>query len=177
MNKNERSLFLQINRNLFRREDIPVLNEILEDVDVSVMSRVNFIKPTTLLLVSIFLGKFGADRFMLGDRKYGMVKLSLILLYYLLLSAIIAADDNSALSIFFSMTMVLSAIGTFLFWIYDVFTSLRRTKTRNLNTLTQAIGYTDAALPTEPDKSPERSYGTNGYNNNYNTSSEGSYQR
>lgn len=45
-----------------------------EGKDVQVAST-SFKNPTTMLIVSIFLGSYGVDRFMLGDTGLGVAKL------------------------------------------------------------------------------------------------------
>lgn len=177
MNRNERNMFLHINRNLFRKEDIPVLDESLEDADASVVHNVELKTPVSVLLTSIFLGEFGADRFMLGDKRHGILKLSLIVLCHISLSGTIATAGNSSLSIFSSLVMVFSMTGILLFWAYDIITSYRRTKIRNFTTLSKAIGQTAPKRPAERSKKSVPSYDTGTYNDNYNTSAEGSYQR
>jgi len=47
----------------------------LTDEKFSLLSTIELKDPTTLLLVSIFLGALGVDRFMLGDTGMGILKL------------------------------------------------------------------------------------------------------
>ena len=47
----------------------------MDDEKFSLVSTIELKDPTTLLLVSIFLGTFGIDRFMLGDTGMGILKL------------------------------------------------------------------------------------------------------
>lgn len=47
----------------------------MDDEKFSLLSTVELKDPTTLLLVSIFLGVFGIDRFMIGDTGIGILKL------------------------------------------------------------------------------------------------------
>lgn len=47
----------------------------LDENRFSVVSTMEFKNPTTLLLVSIFLGSLGIDRFMLGEVGLGILKL------------------------------------------------------------------------------------------------------
>jgi len=178
MDKNERDMFLLSNRSSFRQEDIPVLDEILKYADTSVLSGVALIKPVSVVLISIFLGQFGADRFMLGDKMTGIVKLSILLLYYLLLSISIADEGNSSFSILVAITLLTSIAASLSFWLYDIFTSVKRAKIRNFDILTKATGYTRVDTPSAAsDENTGRSYVTDIGNNNYNTSTRGSYQR
>ena len=47
----------------------------MDEEKFSLVSTVELKDPTTLLLVSIFLGTLGIDRFMLGDTGMGILKL------------------------------------------------------------------------------------------------------
>ena len=47
----------------------------MDDEKFSLISTIQMKDPTTLLLVSIFLGTLGIDRFMLGDIGMGVLKL------------------------------------------------------------------------------------------------------
>ena len=47
----------------------------MDDEKFSLVSTIELKDPTTLLLVSIFLGTLGIDRFMLGDTGMGILKL------------------------------------------------------------------------------------------------------
>lgn len=48
---------------------------LLDESRFSMLSSVQFKDPTTILLVSIFLGGLGIDRFMIGDTGMGILKL------------------------------------------------------------------------------------------------------
>ena len=47
----------------------------MDEEKFSLVSTVELKDPTTLLLISIFLGTLGIDRFMLGDTGMGILKL------------------------------------------------------------------------------------------------------
>lgn len=49
--------------------------ERLDDSRITIVQSMDYKDPTTLLLISIFLGTFGVDRFMLGDVGMGILKL------------------------------------------------------------------------------------------------------
>ena len=49
--------------------------EKLDDSRFALLQSLNYKNPTTLLIVSIFLGGLGIDRFMLGQAGLGVLKL------------------------------------------------------------------------------------------------------
>ena len=49
--------------------------EKLDDSKFSLVQSLNYKNPTTLLIISIFLGALGVDRFMLGQTGLGVLKL------------------------------------------------------------------------------------------------------
>ena len=71
-------MFLMTNQKYFPAEKIMYLREKLaamDDSKFSLISTVEMKDPTTLLLISLFLGSFGIDRFMVGDTGMGILKL------------------------------------------------------------------------------------------------------
>lgn len=70
MDKQKIDLYLTTNAKYFEPSAIPIIRQKLETADDSTFLSVQACElkdPTTLLLVSIFLGSLGIDRFMLGD--------------------------------------------------------------------------------------------------------------
>ena len=49
--------------------------EKVEDNKLMIIQSIDYKDPTTLLIVSIFLGHLGVDRFMLGETGLGLAKL------------------------------------------------------------------------------------------------------
>ncbi|WP_319231932.1 TM2 domain-containing protein [Draconibacterium orientale] len=49
--------------------------EKLDDSRFALLQSLNYKNPTTLLIISIFLGSLGIDRFMLGQAGLGVLKL------------------------------------------------------------------------------------------------------
>ena len=71
-------MYIMTNQNYFPEEKIVYLKDRLRTMDeekFSLISTIEMKEPTTLLLVSIFLGTLGIDRFMLGDTGMGILKL------------------------------------------------------------------------------------------------------
>ena len=58
-----------------RKLKIKCIERTMDEEKFSLVSAVELKDPTTLLLVSIFLGVLGIDRFMLGDTGMGILKL------------------------------------------------------------------------------------------------------
>lgn len=71
-------MFVMTNQKYLPAEKIVFLKQKLAEVDdakFSLVSATEFKDPTTILLVSLFLGTLGIDRFMLGDTGLGILKL------------------------------------------------------------------------------------------------------
>jgi len=75
---NKIDMWIMTNSKFLPNEKIVYIKEKLKSIDEnkwSLLQTVEFKDPTTLLLVSIFLGSLGIDRFMLGDTGMGILKL------------------------------------------------------------------------------------------------------
>ena len=71
-------MFIMTNQKYFPAEKMVYLKDklrTLDDEKFSLISTMEFKDPTTLLLISIFVGGLGIDRFMLGDTGMGVLKL------------------------------------------------------------------------------------------------------
>ena len=71
-------MYIMTNQKYFPEEQIMYLKEKLmamPEEKFGLISTIELKDPTTLLLVSIFLGSLGVDRFMLGDTGMGVLKL------------------------------------------------------------------------------------------------------
>ncbi|MGI5852475.1 MAG: TM2 domain-containing protein [Clostridiales bacterium] len=78
MDAQKLDMFIMTNQKFFPSEKIMYLKERLRDIDdekFSLISTLELKDPTTILLVSIFLGTLGIDRFMIGDTGMGILKL------------------------------------------------------------------------------------------------------
>lgn len=78
MDQNKVDLYIMTNQKYFPPEKIMYLREKLEAMDdnkFSMISTIDLKDPTTILLISVFLGSLGIDRFMLGETGMGILKL------------------------------------------------------------------------------------------------------
>ena len=78
MTQDKVDMFIMTNQKYLPAEKVAFLKQKLIDADenkFSLVSAVEFKDPTTILLISIFLGGLGIDRFMLGDTGTGVLKL------------------------------------------------------------------------------------------------------
>lgn len=78
MDQQKIDMFIMTNQKYFPAEKIIFLKEKLRTIDeekFTLISAIDFKEPTTLLLISLFLGTLGIDRFMLGDTGLGILKL------------------------------------------------------------------------------------------------------
>lgn len=70
--------FLLTSSKYFPEEQIPFLRERLMQVDekkLALISTLQFKDPTTSILISVFAGSLGIDRFFIGDTGLGIGKL------------------------------------------------------------------------------------------------------
>jgi len=78
MDKQKIDLYLTTNSKYFEASAIPIIRNKLEKADDNTFLTLQACElkdPTTILLVSLFLGTLGIDRFMLGDTGMGVLKL------------------------------------------------------------------------------------------------------
>ncbi len=78
IDKQKVDMFIMTNQKYFPSEKIMFLKEKLyrtTEEKFNMVSCVDFKDPTTILLVSIFLGSLGVDRFMLKETDMGVLKL------------------------------------------------------------------------------------------------------
>ena len=78
MDQNKVDMYIMTNQKYFPAEKIMYIKEKLAAMDENKFAMISTIEmkdPTTILLVSIFLGNLGVDRFMLGDIGMGILKL------------------------------------------------------------------------------------------------------
>ena len=71
-------MFLAVNAKYFESYLIPQIHDMLSRADDSkslMIQTVNLHDPTIMLIVSLFGGHFGIDRFLIGDTGLGIAKL------------------------------------------------------------------------------------------------------
>ena len=78
MDQQKVDMYIMTNQKYFHAEKIMLIKERLLALDEQRFQMVSMIElkdPTTLLLISIFIGGLGIDRFMIGDTGMGILKL------------------------------------------------------------------------------------------------------
>ena len=71
-------MYIMTNQKYFPAEKLPFLRDRLLNCDYQrfmMATSVELKDPTTMLILSLFLGCYGVDRFMLGDTGMGVLKL------------------------------------------------------------------------------------------------------
>ncbi len=78
MESNKVEMFIASMGNKFPSEKLMLIRQQLENMDdskLAVIQSIPYKDPTTLLIVSLFIGSLGVDRFMLGQTGLGVAKL------------------------------------------------------------------------------------------------------
>lgn len=78
MDQSKIDFYIITNQKYFPPEKIPYIKEKLQTIDeqkFSLLQTIEMKDPTTMLLVSLFVGGLGIDRFMIGDTGMGVLKL------------------------------------------------------------------------------------------------------
>ena len=78
MDSQKVDLFLVSNQKYFEPGQILFIKDrllTLEDDNFALICSLDYKDPTILLLISIFVGSFGIDRFLIGDTGLGVAKL------------------------------------------------------------------------------------------------------
>lgn len=78
MKQEKIQMFLMNNQKNFEASQMPLIAEKLQNADdesLMIITSAKYKDPTTMLIISLFLGGLGVDRFMLGDIGIGVLKL------------------------------------------------------------------------------------------------------
>lgn len=78
MTKEQIDLYITTNAKYFEPTAIPIVRQKLEKLpaeSVAIVQSIEYKDPTVLLILSLLVGGFGVDRFMLGDTGMGVLKL------------------------------------------------------------------------------------------------------
>ena len=78
MDQQRVDMYLMSNNKYYPPENMMFIRErllMMDEYRFNMLSSVDLKDPTTLLLISIFVGSLGIDRFMLGDTAMGVLKL------------------------------------------------------------------------------------------------------
>ena len=78
MDSQKVDLFLAANQKFFSPTQILTIKDrllALDDDKFTLINALDYKDPTMIIIVSVFAGSLGIDRFMLGDTGYGVLKL------------------------------------------------------------------------------------------------------
>lgn len=78
MEKQQIESFMAANSKFFASEDQQTVRNFLEKADAAKANAIlatSFKNPTVILIIAIFIGEYGVDRFMLGQTGLGVAKL------------------------------------------------------------------------------------------------------
>lgn len=78
MEQQKLDMYIMTNQKYFPAEKIMYLKEklaVMDDARFSLISTAELKDPTIVLIISLFLGNLGIDRFMIGDIGMGVLKL------------------------------------------------------------------------------------------------------
>ena len=78
MDSQKVDLFLAANQKFFSPTQILTIKDrllALDDDKFTLINALDYKDPTMMIIVSVFAGSLGIDRFMLGDTGYGVLKL------------------------------------------------------------------------------------------------------
>jgi TM2 domain-containing membrane protein YozV len=101
--------------------------------------------PTAVVLISVFGGGFGADRFYIGDIGLGLLKLFFGPIVAILcaiatgvltgMSESMALEQILQISAIISLVSIAAAVITGLWWLIDCFCSYKKAKKKNLQNI------------------------------------------
>lgn len=110
MEQQKIDMYIMTNQKYFPASKIMYLKEKLAAIDDSKFSLISTIElkdPTTVFLISLFLGPLGIDRFMIGETGMGVLKLLTVGLCGILTIADLFTISNKAKELNFNNVMAL----------------------------------------------------------------------
>lgn len=119
--------FLMTNMNAFPATRVPMIQQELEKLDdqgMNALLMADIKNPTTALLLSIFAGSLGVDRFYIGNKELGIAKLALMIFGFI--------TSFIFIGIFF-------LFAAFIWQVVDIFLIMGACKEANFERFTQAI--------------------------------------
>ena len=139
-NSDQVDTYLMMHQNKFPRTTLTILRAKMLDASDSQWNKVRFselIEPNTMLLISLFIGRFGIERFIIKRRVSGILKLLICL------PAI--AAGIACLFLFLMQENEYGKLCLFLFllgevcWIADLFLIRRMTREYNYNQINKLL--------------------------------------
>lgn len=100
-----------------------------------------FKNPITIFLLSVFLGRTGVDRFMIGDKGLGVFKLAINILSIICILILSFMDVLDLMPSSFCFYNVINAVRLFaaVIWLIDLCIIQKRTKEKNFDKLMENI--------------------------------------
>lgn len=135
MRQNQVDIFMLNKGSLFPKQWLPTIREQLLTVDEQKwikISMIHFKDPTTAQIISVGCGVFGADRFYLGHRATGFLKLLCTLSFYIIYFTLdlgVAKDGIYVLGLLASLLIVI------IWYFTDIFRISNLIKRNNFNKL------------------------------------------
>ena len=135
-------LFIATNGDIFPSSSLPTIKQRLEGLPENremEIATINYINPTISLILSIFIGIWGVDRFYIGDKWLGFGKLAVCIVGCLIL-AIIGFVVGYFTAGIGTILMFLLLPFLYIWPIIDWFLIMGATKKKNLEKLLTVIG-------------------------------------
>ena len=135
--------FLMANMSSFPADKLPILQKEVEQLDdqaITTLTMTEIKNPTTALLLSIFVGELGIDRFYVGHKELGILKLSLLVISFVTLFILIG---------FFLLPIL------YIWKIVDIFLIMGACKQANFERLIQQLNYVKMSQKSQAAKTQE----------------------
>ena len=137
-------MFIVTNAKYFPSNMLPLVAEKLDSVPEDrtlLLQTIEYKNPTTLLILSLFFGNFGVDRFLLKDTVRGVVKLVTWLIPFLLIfitSFVVTLTDYEPANLLFPIILAsFLRITNLVLCVIDWFVIQKETRLFNYKTFTE----------------------------------------